>query len=230
MASQTAEKTDTGLAARLAALASLGAAVIHFAVAPTHWQEWMHSGLFFVVIALFQLIWAKAVLTRPTTTVLAAGIVGNVGIVALWAVSRTAGPPFGPHAGVPELVQSADLCTLLLEIYIVMAAGWMWYRGRRSELIPGFANAFILIGFSAVISLAATVGAMSGLQHDHHAPAGTESDHHPSVGQGHHEHAESATLPPRPSADRPATPPPAQIAPPTVDPTHETAGDHHHHE
>jgi hypothetical protein len=50
-------KTDIGLAARLAALASLGAAVIHFAVVPTHWHEWIPSGLFFVAIASFQLVW-----------------------------------------------------------------------------------------------------------------------------------------------------------------------------
>src|SRR3954464_10407922 len=102
MAPKAATKTDSWLAARLAALASSGAAVIHFAVVPTHWQEWMASGLFFVSIALCQLIWARAVLARGTTPVLAAGIMLNVGAFALWALSRTAGAPFAPHAGEAE--------------------------------------------------------------------------------------------------------------------------------
>jgi Na+/melibiose symporter-like transporter len=120
MAPRAAKKTDSRLAARLAAIASLGAAVIHFAVVPTHWQEWMPSGLFFVSIALLQLIWALVVVARPTTAVLAAGIAANVGAAALWALSRTAGAPFGPNAGEPELVQAAGLCALLLEVYVVM--------------------------------------------------------------------------------------------------------------
>jgi hypothetical protein len=116
VALRAAAKTDSRLAARLAALASFGAASIHFAVVPTHWQEWMPAGLFFVSMALFQLIWARVVLVRTTRPVLAAGIMVNVGAVAMWALSRTAGAPFGPHAGEAELVQAADLCALLLQI------------------------------------------------------------------------------------------------------------------
>ena len=227
------EKTDSRLAARLAALASLGAAVIHFAVVPTHWQEWMPSGLFFVSIALFQLIWARAVLARPATAVIAVGIMGNVGAVALWALSRTAGAPFGPNAGEPELVQAADLCALLLQIYVVMGAGWVWYRGRQAEPIPAFVNAIVLLGFSAVIASAATVGAASGLRHDHHAPVGAEPNHHTSTaghGEGNHEHPE----PPSPAIGESThpldAPAPVEVSPPAVDPVHETDGDHHHDE
>jgi hypothetical protein len=170
MARRAATTTDSRLAARLAAVASFGAAVIHFAGVPTHWQEWTPAGLFLVSIALFQLIWARIVLTRTSAVVLAAGIAANVGAGALWVVSRTAGAPFGPHAGEPELVRAAGLCALLLEIYVVMGAGWVWYRGRRPAPIPAFANALVLLGAGAVITTAATVGVASGLQNDHHAP------------------------------------------------------------
>ena len=193
MAPRARKKTDSRLAARLAAIASLGAAVIHFAVVPTHWQQWMPSGLFFVSIALLQLIWALAVVARPTTAVLAAAIAANVGAAALWALSRTAGAPFGPNAGEPELVEAAGLCALLLEVYVVMGAGWVWYRGHQSEPISAFANAIVLLGAGSVIAAAATVGVASGLQHDHHAPAGAEPEHHkPSIGHddGHHDHPE----------------------------------------
>lgn len=75
--------------------------------------------------------------------VLAAGIMLNVGAVALWAVTRTAGAPFGPHAGEAELVQAADLCALLLQIYEVMGAGWALYRGCHGQPINAFTNAIV---------------------------------------------------------------------------------------
>lgn len=226
MSPRAAKKTDSGLAARLAAIASLGAAVIHFAVVPTHWQEWMPSGLFFVSIALFQLIWAIVVLAQPSTLVLAAGIAANVGVAALWALSRTAGAPFGPHAGEPELVQAAGLCTLLLEVYVVMAAGWVWYRRHQPELISAFSNAIVLLAAGAVIAAAATVGVASGLQHGHHAPADAEPQHHnPTIAneQTHHDHSEPIAE----STHPPATPDPVEVPHSATDPAHGTDDDHH---
>ncbi|CAN7303662.1 hypothetical protein [Mycolicibacterium frederiksbergense] len=188
VAPRTAKKTDSRLAARLAALASLGAAVIHFAVVPTHWQEWMPAGVFFASIALFQLLWARLVLARSTTPVLAAGIMLNLGAIALWALSRTAGAPFGPHAGEAELVQAADLCALLLQIYVVMGASWVWYRGLQGEPVPVFGSALVLMGAVGVVALASTVGVASGLQHGH-APASADGGHHGTTPEdGHGEH------------------------------------------
>ena len=233
VAPKAPKKTDSRLAARLAAIASLGAAVIHFAVVPTHWQEWMPSGLFFVSIALFQLIWARVVLARPSTAVLAAGIMANVGACALWALSRTAGAPFGPHAGEPELVQAAGLCALLLEVYVIMGTGWVWYRGHQPALISAFGNAIVLLGASAVIAAAATLGVASGLQHDHHAPAGTEPAHHgSSIGHedGHHDHLEPPAPPTVESIRQPSAPVPIEAPPPAADPSHPIGGDHHHEE
>ncbi len=149
----------------MAALASLGVALIHFAVAATHWQQWPTSGLFFVCIAVFQLTWAQLVLVRTSSTVLAAGVLVNIGVIALWVLSRTAAAPVGPRTGEPELVHAADLCALLLEIYVVMGAGWVWYRRRRGESIPAFANTIVLLGAGVVMALASTVGVASGLQH-----------------------------------------------------------------
>lgn len=219
---------------KLAALASFGAAIIHFAVVPTHWQEWMPAGLFFLTIALFQLIWARLVLARMTTSVLAAGIMLNVGAIALWALSRTAGAPFGPHAGEPELVKAADLCALLLQIYVVMAAGWVVYRGQHGEPIPAFGNAIVLLGAFAVVALASTVGVASGLQHGHPEQAGAATDHHgPNVGpaEAHHGHAEPASPPPSvESVDMPAAPAPAEPPTPSGEQSEDTHGDHPHDE
>lgn len=147
------------------------------------------SGVFFAVLALLQLIWTRAVLVRTTTSVLAAGITLNVGAIALWALSRTAGAPFGPHAGQPEVVQGADLAALLLQIYVVMGAGWIWYRGLQGEPISGLASGAVLLGAVSVVALASTVGVVSGQRHghhhgpneeavDHHGPAQSDAGHH----------------------------------------------------
>ena len=194
----------------MAALASLGAALIHFAAAHTHWQEWPPSGLFFVCLATFQLIWAQLVLVRTSSAVLAAGVTVNVGAITLWALSRTAGAPFGPGAGEPELVHAADLCALLLEIYVVMGAGWVWYRRRHGESIPAFANTIVLLGAGTVITLASTVVVASGLQHDDH-------DHQAPV-------AEPLGTPVAPIDA------PVPIEAPAPGPSHDAHGDHHHDE
>lgn len=247
MAPRTAAKTDSRLAARLAALASLGASVIHFAVVPAHWQEWMPAGLFFVSVALFQLIWARFVLVRTTTAVLAAGITLNLGAIALWALSRTSGAPFGPQAGEAEVVQAADLCALLLQTYVVMGAGWVWYRGLQGEPVSVFGSAVVLMCAVGVVALASTVGAASGLQHDHHAPAGADGGHHgTSTGHadvdhdgrsaegadGHHGNHPESVIPPPVSepVGKPATPVPAEATTPPAVPLHDTHDDHDHGE
>ena len=224
MASKAATRTDSRLALKLASLASFGAAIIHFAVVPTHWQEWLPSGLFFVSIALFQLIWARLVVARVTTSVLAAGIMLNVGAIALWALSRTSGAPFGPHAGEPELVRAADLCALLLQIYVVMAAGWVVYRGHHGEPIPAFGNAIVLFGATAVVALASTVGVASGLQHGHPEQAGAATDHHgPAAGPSEAHHGVQAD-------PLPAAPAPTEPALQSDEPLNDDHADHPHHE
>ncbi|WP_197417525.1 hypothetical protein [Mycobacterium sp. GA-2829] len=241
MAPRTESKTDSRLAARLAALASLGASVIHFAVVANHWQEWMPAGVFFASLATFQLLWARLVLARTTTSVLGLGIMVNIGAIVLWAVSRTAGAPFGPHAGEAELVQAADLCALLLQIYVVMGAAWVWHRGLYGEHVPAFVSAVVLFGAVGVVSLASTVGVASGLRHGHHAPSGAEAEaghHGTSAGHAgaHHGHEPTAPPPALEPARTPATPAqppvPAQVlapasAPPPAEPLHDH-GDHDH--
>ncbi|BBY16954.1 hypothetical protein MLIT_25460 [Mycolicibacterium litorale] len=183
------------------------------------------------------------VLARTTTPVLALGIMANVGAIALWALSRTAGAPFGPHAGSAELVQAADLCALLLQIYVVMGAAWVWHQGLQGVPVPGFASAVILFGAAGVVALASAVGVASGLRHGHHAPSGAEAGaghHGTSAGHvdGHHGHAEPTAPPPaiepaRTPAISTRPPVPAQVLtlvpfpPPAAEPLHDH-GDHDH--
>lgn len=223
------------MAARLAAVASVGAACIHVAVAQAHWQSWPLSGLFFVGLALCQFIWAPAVLVRSSGPVLAFGILLNAGAISVWAQSRSAGPPFGPHAGVPEPVQGADLCALLLQLYVVMGAGWVWYRGSRRRPIPAFANAVVLLGVGGIVLLASTLGVASGLQPGHHGPAGAVSDHHGDAEPTLRPRGNAEIIVSTPTGDLgiPAVPVDAPLPPsapalaPAADP-HDEDGHHHH--
>jgi len=102
------------------AVASAGAAAIHFAVIDQHVVEYWLFGVFFVVVALAQLGWAVAVVSNPTRTVYIVGALGNTLIVMTWVISRTSGLPFGPEAGEPEPVGVADVVSTALEVVVVV--------------------------------------------------------------------------------------------------------------
>jgi hypothetical protein len=101
------------------ALLSMGAAVIHFVVIPGHWEEYWGQGLFFIVAAIAQLLWAVWVVVAPSRLIYLAGAAGNAAIVALWIVTRTAGVPAGPGAGEREAVEFADTLATVFEVLLV---------------------------------------------------------------------------------------------------------------
>src|SRR3954452_24183832 len=112
------------LAPRLAAPAvaaalSLLAAWVHLAYAASHLRQWWAYGAFFLAAGIGQALFAPLVLRRPGPAVAAVGIAGNPAIVGLYVVSRTAGPPLGPHAHVPEPAGAIDLATTPSEIALV---------------------------------------------------------------------------------------------------------------
>jgi hypothetical protein len=108
----------------LAAVLSFIAAVIHVWMMPEHFAEWWGYGLFFLVAALAQVLYALIILRTPTPTVLWLGIIGNLAIIALWVATRTIGIPlFGPHAGEVEEVGTIDVVSKLIEFLLVIVLG-----------------------------------------------------------------------------------------------------------
>ena len=102
-----------------AAAASVGAAVIHFAYAPTHLEEDALHGAFFLTAGWVQLAIAFALArwhTRRSTWVVAAAV--NAGVVALWVLTRTVGLPGDD----PEAVGFPDVLATILEVAVVAAA------------------------------------------------------------------------------------------------------------
>ena len=104
------------------ALLSAGAAVIHFVVIPGHWDEYWGQGLFFVVAAIAQLLWALWILVAPSRLIYLAGAAGNAAIVVMWIVTPTAGIPAGPGAGEREAVEFADTLATAFEVILVVGA------------------------------------------------------------------------------------------------------------
>ena len=218
-------QTDSALAARCAAIASVGAGLIHFAVMPAHWLQWWAAGLFFAVVAVFQLMWSYLAWSRPRTLLLAAGIAVNAGVAVLWVASSTTGLPFGPHAGGPETVDAAGICSLLLECYVIMGAAWAWMQDYEPEAVSRFRSALVLLGANGVIAGTVCVGVASTFQNpaDHHAPLEAQRGSTP------HHNTSPAVAPPQPGVpDAPVSPDPADAGLPVTDMALHDNGDHPH--
>jgi len=98
---------------------SLGAAWVHFAYMDSHFREWWAYGAFFLAVGLGQALFAVLVLVRPQRWLLLTGIAGNSAIIGMYVVSRTEGPPLGPHARVLEPAGAVDLATTGAEVVLV---------------------------------------------------------------------------------------------------------------
>jgi len=228
-------RTDSRLAVRCAATASVGAAVIHVAVAPMHWQHWLPAGVFFAVLGLLQLVWAFLVWLRPVALLLAIGIVINTGAVALWLHSRAVGAPFGPAAGQPEAVDAAGICVLLLQCYVVMGAAWAWSRGRRADQVSRLGRAVVLLGANAVMAVAVTAAlasSLSGNNSHHHGPAEAHADHQATrdVPAPGHQHPSNPVAVSQEGAMTGPAPAPVDPGLPMVESSLRTDGHHDHHD
>src|SRR5579864_7717153 len=101
--------TYAGLRLYSAALLTIGAALIHLAVAPEHLREWAPFGVFFLAIGAIQIVLAVELLARPTRRLALSMLAINAGLLALWYTSRTTGLPIGPTPGVPEAIGLTDI-------------------------------------------------------------------------------------------------------------------------
>jgi FtsP/CotA-like multicopper oxidase with cupredoxin domain len=98
-----------------AALLTLGAAAIHFSVAPDHLREYLPFGLLFLLTGAIQVALAVALLWRPGRRLFLATALLALGCLAVWYTSRHSGLPIGPDPGQPEAMGFPDVITSLLE-------------------------------------------------------------------------------------------------------------------
>lgn len=144
------------------ALASAGAATIHFAVIAQHFDEYWLFGSFFLVAAILQLAWASLVVlvARPAPAIYLAGAAGNAAIAAMWVVSRTTGFPLGPEPGEAEAVGIADTVATLYEVLIALGALLLV---RLAAPRPPLARFTALTALATVIAAALTTLALLSL-------------------------------------------------------------------
>jgi len=105
----------------VAALAFIGA-LIHVGAAVDHFGEFPLYTLVFCLLAAGQTAWAAMLVARPSRRVILLGCLFQLGIVALWALSRTVGVPIAPRAWVPEEIGVADLVATTGELASVVGA------------------------------------------------------------------------------------------------------------
>jgi hypothetical protein len=119
-----------------AAILSVASGLIHIAAVPEHWANYRIAAWFFIGLGIFQVAWAALVLGRPSRLLSAAGAAASLGTIAVWAVSRTSGLPFGPFAGIAERAGRADVISTLFEEALVIALILLAYglgERRRQE-------------------------------------------------------------------------------------------------
>ena len=167
---------------------SAGAAVIHLAAAPAHYEEIGDLASGFVAAAIFQAIWIRWCLAGPSRGTAWVGIVGNLAIVAAWAWTRTVGLPVGELAGTPEPVGYPDAASVAFELLLVAGLVGRLLNvdiaaSRRAGLRAAASIALVpVFGLVLVLTSLATVAIASGLEHG--APVGHSMagmDHGPSA-------------------------------------------------
>jgi len=131
----------------LAATLSLVDGIIHLWVLQEHFEEWWGYGAFFLVLAIFEGLYAVALLNRPGRLLFILGMVVRISVMILYLVTRTAGvPPIGPHAGHVEEVALVDLIAMTANIALIVALTGLllpWHspeRGSKSQLVKDRVN------------------------------------------------------------------------------------------
>jgi hypothetical protein len=119
------------------ALGSLLAAAVHGLVINEHVDEAALYGAFFIVVTIAQVLYAIAVMVRPSRWLLWLGVAANAGIVVLWIVTRTAGIPLGPESGEVEPVGLLDILAAVAELGVVLGAIAALRQAAISRTAPG---------------------------------------------------------------------------------------------
>lgn len=140
-------RTSTAIAL---AVLSLGAAALHFAVAPAHFDESTAFGVFFLAAGWAQLVTGALLLVSPTRSVALQTLLVNAAIAGVWLLSRTVGLPIGPEPGEVEAVGLPDALATLFEVVLVLAMGWR-LLDARAHVSPRTARVAPLLSIGAVL-------------------------------------------------------------------------------
>ncbi|MGH2377982.1 MAG: hypothetical protein ACRDGT_05845 [Candidatus Limnocylindria bacterium] len=114
-----------------AATMALAAGAVHLGQVRIHWYEDPLFGPFFLIVGALQVL-GGVYLARPVGSprlrrgALRFGIVGSLAVIAIWAVSRSFGLPFGAEPGEAEEVGLADMAANVLELFTaLLLVAWL---------------------------------------------------------------------------------------------------------
>jgi hypothetical protein len=157
-------------------MAGIAAAAINLAAAATIGSSNDQYLAFFTAVGVAQIVWAVIALAWAPRWWLALGAAGNLVVVATWVVSRTAGLPFGPAAGITLPAHFPDSLATALETVVVVGAAALLARGqhlvRSAVRSPGITAA------AAVVAGALTLG---GVLSQAGASSSSPAGHAPGV-------------------------------------------------
>jgi FtsP/CotA-like multicopper oxidase with cupredoxin domain len=144
-----------------AAMLTLGAAAIHFSVAPDHLPEFPLFGVFFFAVGAAQLVLGVLVVVLPGRRVFASAIGVALACLLIWAVSRTVGLPFGPHPGKPEVLGLADALTGAFELLSILIFVLLIFGPPRRSNRHWWLAA--VVPTAVVLTIATAIGVVAGI-------------------------------------------------------------------
>lgn len=145
-----------------AAVLTLGAAAIHFAVVREHLEVYFLYGIFFIGLGITQLVLAIGILFAPQRRLFIAAAMGTLGVIGLYIASRTTGLPIAPEPWRPEPVGFPDVAATLMEAITVIQFLRLIRRPRRIRRGP-IRTALKMIPSGLLALLATYIGVGSAL-------------------------------------------------------------------
>ncbi len=138
----------------LVGVGSAAAASVHLVVMPQHFHESILYGTFFAAAASCQIAFAVTTLGWPSRTLLIAGMLGNLSVVAIWLFTRIVAIPLGPAAGTTEGFAGLDILATTFEVTVVAASIALLRR-------PNLASALHPSTWSPLVWPVAVLGAVA---------------------------------------------------------------------
>jgi hypothetical protein len=176
----------------------VGASAIHFAMAPSHFGESWVIGAGFLVSAWAQAALAVGVVVRPAR-VLGAVLLTSLVLIGVWAVSRTAGLPFGAHGGHADSVTVVDgVCVAMEAVTAVIAIALIARPAAR--IVPravAWAGAAVAIVLTTAVIASPSARNHALASHGEHVTTTGSA----AAGAAAHDHGATPTTAPGEPAD-----------------------------
>jgi hypothetical protein len=105
----------------------IASAVLHIGLAPTHFEEAIVHGVFFLFASVAAAVTAAAMLAWPSRPAYLAGIGISLALILLWAVFRLVPPPGS------ITVEDVDIVGLLAkaaELVATFSCAVLWFQAR----------------------------------------------------------------------------------------------------